>query len=117
MRLLKVPVARAGFGEHRFHVVTFDASIACRLDCDFPACGMVFKNRATGDATGEAGLRELAEKVPLSFYGLMAADRLGLEPRFEDPFVRTRLSPGPFEPVRSESMESSIWSAVVGSND
>lgn len=54
----------------------------------------------TGDATGEPGLRELAEKVPLSFYGLMAADRLGLDPDYDAPFVRTRMSAGPFEPVQ-----------------
>jgi tetratricopeptide (TPR) repeat protein len=39
---------------------------------------------------GEAALREILEAVPLSYYGLLAAERLGVEPELEHSFVGER---------------------------
>jgi soluble lytic murein transglycosylase len=41
-------------------------------------------------AVGEAQLRDLVEKVPLSYYGLLAAQRLRVEPNLERSFVGER---------------------------
>lgn len=40
--------------------------------------------------SAEAGLRKLMDEVPLSYYGLLAAQRLGIEPQLEHSFVGER---------------------------
>ncbi len=50
---------------------------------------------ATREVDAQAGreaLRSLAEALPLSYYGLIAADRLGERPRLEHSFVGQRLA-------------------------
>ena len=52
----------------------------------------------------EQGLRELVDQVPLSYYGLLAAERLGIEPVLEHSFVGER-----DDGVRFERAERARW--------
>ncbi len=48
--------------------------------------------------TGREKLRALVEKVPLSYYGMLSADRLGLNPNVEHSFIGKASTSGPFLP-------------------
>ena len=47
-----------------------------------------------GDPAGKEDLQQMAAALPLSYYGLIASRRLGMNPRLEHSFVGTRNSSG-----------------------
>ncbi|MBW2282818.1 MAG: lytic transglycosylase domain-containing protein, partial [Deltaproteobacteria bacterium] len=59
---------------------------------------------ATSTESAEAGLQKLVDQVPLSYYGLLAAERLGIEPPLERSFVGERDGD-----VRFERAERARW--------
>ncbi len=54
----------------------------------------------TDEDRGEENLRELAESLPLSYYGLLAAERLGVAPDLERSFVGDRPGGSTYRPAR-----------------